>query len=74
MTPDFFFIGGIIVAALSIPCCLAAVVNKHSPVLAVGTVVLGALFISAALLLNPDGYTMGDIPTAAARVANMILG
>ena len=68
MTPDIALVLGLVLAALSIPSMMSALVDRRSPRASAVTILIAGGLILYAVQTNPGGYTLQDIPKAISRV------
>ncbi|MFK7877588.1 MAG: hypothetical protein AB8B71_17725 [Paracoccaceae bacterium] len=68
MQPDFYLVGGLILAALAIPSIISALSDRRPPRMSAILVVVAGSTIIYALQTQPGGYTFSEIPDAFVRV------
>ena len=73
MDTDLFLVGGLIIAAFSVPSIFGALVDKRVPRAAAITIMIGTGMIAVAAIQKPSGYKVGDIPHAFTRVVGKYL-
>ncbi|WP_147110354.1 hypothetical protein [Tateyamaria sp. syn59] len=68
MSPDFYLVLGILIAAFSIPSILSAISDRRAPRASAITVLIAGGLIVLALQTKPGGYTLNEIPDVFVRV------
>ncbi len=68
MNADLFLVIGLIVAGLSIPPIIGAMVDSRIPRAAAIMVMIGSGMIAVAMMQRPSGYSFQEIPQAFTRV------
>lgn len=73
MDSDLILVIGLVLVALGIPALVSAFSESRSPRAAAAAFVLGGGLIAYAVMTNPGGYQIGDIPgVVMAVVADLI--
>ncbi|TCO74090.1 hypothetical protein [Rhodovulum euryhalinum] len=70
MQADLFLVIGCVVGLLAVPAILSAFTHGHAPRAAAIMVLISGGLIAAAVMQNPKGYTVEDVPRVFARVIN----
>ncbi len=73
MNADLFLVIGLIVAGLSIPSIIGAMVDSRIPRAAAIMVMIGSGMIAIAIMQRPSGYRIQEIPQAFTRVIGKYL-
>lgn len=73
MTNDLFMVLGIIIAAFSLPSFVGAFSEGRPPRAALLLVIIGGGLIATALVQQPGGYALGEIPDVFVRVIGTYL-
>ena len=68
MGPDLFFVIGLGVGLLAVPALISAFSESRPPRAAAIMVMISAGLLLIAVLQNPGGYAVGEIPDVVMRV------
>ncbi|WP_095590261.1 hypothetical protein [Actibacterium ureilyticum] len=68
MNGDYYLVAGIIAGVLAAPALLGAFAESRPPRAAAVLVLICGGLITLALMNNPKGYAMNDVPKAFVRV------
>ncbi len=68
MHTDWVLVSGILVALLAIPSFFAAFADSRPPRAAAFMIMIGGGAIIYAVMANPGGYAIGDVPDLFVRV------
>ena len=68
MDTDLFLAGGLLLLVVALPSMLSAWADSRVPQIGLLLLVCGAGLVGFALLANPEGYRLGDVPTVLLEV------
>lgn len=68
MNGDYYLVAGIVAGVLAAPALLGAFAESRPPRAAAILVLISGGLITLAVMNNPKGYTMNDVPQAFVRV------
>jgi hypothetical protein len=68
MTPDTYFVLGIVIAGFSIPSIVSALSDRRAPRASAITVLIAGGLILFAMQSKPGGYSIEEIPDVFVRV------
>lgn len=68
MNGDIFLVFGLIIAGLSVPPIIGALMDKRVPRVAAIMVMIGSGMIAISVMQNPNGYTLQQVLEAFVRV------
>lgn len=70
MQADLFLVVGCVVGVLAVPALLSAFTHGHAPRAGAIMVLISGGLIATAVMQNPKGYTVEQLPQVFSRVVN----
>lgn len=73
MEPDFALVLGIVLSVFAVPSVLSAMSDRRAPRASAILVLIGGSLILFAVISQPGGYQMNEIPDVFIRVVRQFL-
>lgn len=73
MNTDIALVLGLVIAAFSIPSILSALSDGRSPRAPMVVILISGALILYAVVANPGGYTVSEIPNVFMSVVNSVI-